>query len=630
MAADGEGTEATRGSLRKVITVRHAVAIYVSSVLGAGILVIPGLAAKAAGPGSLVASSFLSLASYPFAYTFSRLSARRPESGGIYSFAKEAFGHGMSSMTAWLFVAWVALGAPAITLAAGTYLAYAFPISGPEVFLVAAAILALAYGINLRGIRFSGRVQVAAVTIMVSILALGVAASSPNVRASNFTPFLPDGFAAIGVASALIVWSYLGYENVSNIAEEFKDPRRDFGRSVTISVLLISALYMAVAITVVGTGSYTAGGGVTPFAELMTSVFGSYGGAVVSVFAVVIIFSTVNAYTAGMGRVVYAAAIDGNLPRFLARIDPKTGVPRRALLALLALVLADLVFYYLSGFDLESAFLATSGAAVMTYVVGSAAGIRLLKGRGASRALPWVSLLISLALIPFIGPLLLASVPVAGLGFAYGFFRRLRGPGSPPERLPPLSVLVGPRKSSFPALSQPPQGIGPALLSKRAGAREPHAFEEAWGSGPEQRCGAPPLDRIRLHRFRLPLHGFQRLLDREPGDAGAPVSRGNEKAGYPPGVLGRRNVQPLPVDPWKLLPGAELAPADGVLPAIDQGPMCPSLHGQCPLCGLVLVVLPVVEAPGPVIVHAPAPSPDPSVGGEEAIEVGPSLRGKVL
>ena len=422
-----EGSHPTEGpemSFRKIITVRHAVAIYVSSVLGAGILVIPGLAARTAGAGSLLAWALVSLASYPFAFTFSRLSARNPTSGGIYAFATEAFGHGVSSMTAWLFVAWVALGAPAITLAAGTYLAYAFPISGPEIYAVAAGILLLAYGINLRGIRLSGRVQVAIVTLMVAIMALGVAASSPGVMASNFVPLFPDGVLSVGVASALIVWSYFGYENVSNIAEEFKDPKRDFGRSVTVSVILISALYMAVAFTVVGTGAYRSGGGVTPFADMMSKVFGSYGGVVVSLFAVLIIFSTVNAYTAGMGRVVYAAASDGNLPRFLARIDPETGVPRRALVALLVMILVSLTVYYLVGIDLQSAFLATSGVAVLTYVVGSASGMRLLKGRGREKVLPILSLGTSLVLLPFIGPLLVASIPVAGLGFAYGRLRK--------------------------------------------------------------------------------------------------------------------------------------------------------------------------------------------------------------
>lgn len=419
------------GSLRKVITVRHAVAIYVSSVLGAGILVIPGLAARAAGPGSLIAWAFLALASYPFAYTFSSLSARRPESGGIYSFTKEAFGHGTSTMTAWLFVAWVVLGAPAITLAAGTYLAYAFPISGPGVFLVAAGILTAAYGVNLKGIRLSGRVQVVVVAVMIGVLALAVAASSPGIKPGNFTPLLPDGIASVGVASALIVWSFLGYENVSNIAEEFKDPKRDFGRSVTISVALIGALYMAVAITVVGSGAYAAGAGVTPFAEMMANVFGPYGGAAVSILAVVIIFSTVNAYTAGMGRVVYAAAQDGNLPRVLARVDTKSGVPRRALIFLYVMIMVGLVVYYAAGVDIQSAFLATSGAAVLTYVAGSASGVKLLKAEGAWKLLPWLSLVISVILLPFIGPQLVASLPIAVLGFAYG---RLRSrPLIPPQ-----------------------------------------------------------------------------------------------------------------------------------------------------------------------------------------------------
>ena len=429
--AEARPQGAPGGSLRKEITVRHAVAIYVSSVLGAGILVTPGLAARAAGPGSLLAWGLLAVASYPFAYTFSSLSARRPESGGIYSFAKEAFGHGASTMTAWLFVAWVVLGAPAITLAAGTYLAYAFPISGVGVFLVALAILALAYGVNLRGIRLSGRVQVVVVVVMVGILTLGAAASAPSVKPGNFTPLLPNGIASVGVASALVVWSFLGYENVSNVAEEFKDPKRDFGRSVTISVVLIGALYMAVAAAVVGTGSFTAGGGVTPFAAMMSNAFGTYGGTVVSILAVVIIFSTVNAYTAGMGRVVYAAALDGNLPRFLGRVDPKTGVPRRALLALFLLIVAALVVYYAASVDIESAFLATSGAAVLTYVVGSASGVKLLRAGRARAALPWASLGISVVILPFIGPPLAASVPVAILGFLYGRLRSRRAAGRP-------------------------------------------------------------------------------------------------------------------------------------------------------------------------------------------------------
>jgi len=86
--------------------------------------------------------------------------------------------------------------------------------------------------------------------------------------------------------------------------------------------------------------------------------------------------------------------------------------------------MVSLTIYYLAGIDVQSAFLATSGVAVLTYVVGSASGIRLLKGKGREMVLPIISLGTSLVLLPFIGPLLVASIPVAGLGFAYGRFRK--------------------------------------------------------------------------------------------------------------------------------------------------------------------------------------------------------------
>lgn len=415
--------------LRRVITLRHAVALYTSSVLGAGILVTPGLSARIAGPSSLLAWFLLSVASYPFAYTFASLSARRPESGGIYSFAREAFGSRMATMVAWLFVAWGAFGAPAITLAAGYYLAFAFPLSRPEIFVTAGAVLLVPFVINYRGIRLSARVQLATVALIVFLLMAAVVASLGRIQGSNFSPLFPNGVTQMGVAAALIFWSYLGYENVSNVAGEFKDPKRDFQKSVLISVLLIGALYMAVAFVTIGTGDYRAGSGVTPFALMMDNVFGVYGGAVASLTAVFIIFGAVNAYTAGMARVAYAAASDGSFPRLIGTVDPRSGVPRRAMLALVILNFVSLIAFYLLQLDIQTGFLATSGAAILCYVIGSAAGIKLLKESGYRKILPWISLSVSLVVLPFIGLPLLASFTVGGVGLAYGIvsFRRRSG-----------------------------------------------------------------------------------------------------------------------------------------------------------------------------------------------------------
>jgi hypothetical protein len=91
------------------------------------------------------------------------------------------------------------------------------------------------------------------------------------------------------------------------------------------------------------------------------------------------------------------------------------------------LVLLSLVAFYILDVDFVSAFLMASGAAVFTYVIGSAAGIRLLKERGMRRMLPWISLVVSVALLPFIGTLLVASLAIVGVGLLVSWTLSRRG-----------------------------------------------------------------------------------------------------------------------------------------------------------------------------------------------------------
>src|SRR2546428_24183 len=299
---------------------------------------------------------------------------------------------------------------------------YVSSLLGSGIFVVACVVTCV-------GLRFPGRVHLAAVAAILVALVIAVVASAPRVRPANYTPFLPSGLGSIGTAAALIVWSYLGYENTSNVAEEFRNPERDFHRSVVISVFLISGLYLAIAVVTVGTGAYMVGGGATPFAAIMSDAFGSHGGAIVALLAVFVTFGTVNAYVAGMARVYYAAARDGVFPKMLAAVDRRTGAPHHSLVFLIVLVLLSLLAFYILAVDFVSAFLMASGAAILTYVIGSIAGIRLLKERGMRRALPWISLAVSVSLLPFIGSLLAASVAIAGVGLliSWALSRRRTG-----------------------------------------------------------------------------------------------------------------------------------------------------------------------------------------------------------
>ncbi len=421
------GSSSPHSGFRRVLRTPQAIAIYVSSVLGSGILVLPGLAARIAGPASLVAWALLAAASVPFAWTFASLSARRPAAGGIYAFARDAFGRELATVTGWLFALWQVVGAPAVALIAASYLAYAFPLDRPESFVLGFALVALAFLINLRGIVLSSRVQVAVLAAIVLLLVAAVAVAGPRVRPSQFTPFLPGGPLSVGVAAALIFWSFLGYENVSNVAEEFADPRRDLPRSVGASLALVGGLYFAVAFVTVGTGAYRAGGGVAPFAALLADVFGPYAAAGTAVLAAGVVFAVLNAYTAGLARVTYATARDGGLPRGLSHLNPVSRVPDRALWALFLGSAVVFGVYYVADVGLTTALLVASGAAIVVYVLGTAAAWRLFR---RMRPVPQglvvtagVACGISVAVAPFLGIYLAVSLAVGAAAFAFAHFR---------------------------------------------------------------------------------------------------------------------------------------------------------------------------------------------------------------
>ncbi|MDE3058154.1 MAG: amino acid permease, partial [Bacteroidota bacterium] len=262
------------------------------------------------------------------------------------------------------------------------------------------------------------------VIAIVALLLGAVLFSAGSVKPQNFSPFFPNGFFPVGTAAALIFWSYLGYENVSNVAEEFRDPQRDFRRSIILSVVLIGVLYIAVAIVSIGTLAYEAGGSVAPFAAIFSNLLGSYGAAGTAVLALFIIFGTANAYTAGMSRVIFAAARDGGFPKVLEHINPATGVPHRSLVALSGCALCMLFVYYFFDVDLATALLIPSGAAILIYIIGSAAGIKLLRAQKGGKIFPWISLLMSLAILPFVGPVALAAIFTVAAGLIYGWLSR--------------------------------------------------------------------------------------------------------------------------------------------------------------------------------------------------------------
>src|SRR5919108_3905470 len=249
----------TRQELRRSIGLRAAVALYCGAVLGSGILVLPGTAAETAGPASLVAWLLLGVLSIPLAATFAALARRDPVAGGFSAYIVRAFGPHVGRVAGWLFLAQVPTGATFVTLLAASYLGAPFGVGRDGSFAIAAAVLVLAYALNLLGLRLAGAVQFAATAGVLVLVGVVVIAAAPRVSGSAFVPFAPFGWSAVGVAATQLFWAFVGWEAITPLAQEFRDPARDVRRASFLSVGIVAVIYLSLAAVTVGTHSYGAG-----------------------------------------------------------------------------------------------------------------------------------------------------------------------------------------------------------------------------------------------------------------------------------------------------------------------------------------------------------------------------------
>ena len=220
-------------------------ALYVASVLGTGILLLPTLAARAAGPASLVAVAAVLLASVPLAAAFAALATRHPDSGGVATYVRLALGPTAARMTGYWFFFGVCVGAPVVALLGAQYVVAMLGGAQWHVYLVGAAFLVPPLVTNAVGLRLAGPVQLALTGALVVLVVGVVLVSLPAADPANLVPFAPHGWAGVGAAASLYVWAFAGWEAVTHLAGEFRDPRRTIPRATAIALVVVGVAYLA-------------------------------------------------------------------------------------------------------------------------------------------------------------------------------------------------------------------------------------------------------------------------------------------------------------------------------------------------------------------------------------------------
>ncbi|HEY7983933.1 MAG TPA: APC family permease [Ktedonobacterales bacterium] len=415
-------------TLRKHLSVTDGFVLYTSAVLGQSLIVLPSIAARHAGPWSILVWAALAAVSYPLARIMAELGARYPSAGGVIAFIGRGLGQRTGWLTGTLYLAAIVVGMPATALIFSGYLGTLVPLSTPQRFLVAAALVAVLAAGNWFDVSRVMRLQRWGFFICLAAVTVTLLLALPHVAPARLVDVRGYDLGGVAATGLICFFAFVGWENAAFSGEEFADPRALI-RALGLAVATVGALFVLLGVTVVGALSRaTLAVSDASLAELARVALGELGRRGAAALALVLLLLFMFTWARSATRLVYALAREGQLPGALARVDAASGAPRRAVLALGAAWGLALAAQLAFAIPVETYIQLSSGNFLLTYVLIVATAWRLLALRRWLVALVVSSVAIGLLVLAGWQSLWYALATAALFAAATGARRLRAGP----------------------------------------------------------------------------------------------------------------------------------------------------------------------------------------------------------
>jgi len=364
--------------LRRVLGPVQLTLLGIGAIIGAGIFATIGTAAAGdavrpgAGPALMLSFVITAIACGFTALCYAEFASLVPNSGSAYTYAYTTLGEIVAWIIGWDLIIEYAVGNIAVAISWANYCktllagfgimipdwlsmdyrtaakivdaAGVFPVyrNAPHVFgipiifnLPAVLIVTIITGILVWGIRESARFNAIMVGIKILVLTFFIVVGWSWMRPENWTPFAPNGWAGISAGAAIVFFAYIGFDAVSTVAEETKDPQRTLPVGILASLVICTIFYVLVAAVFTGLISYTdlratlATEQAEPLTIALAHASPDLGWAVG-----IVAFGSVVAHTAvllvfqlGQPRIFFAMSRDGLLPPIFRAVHPRFRTP---------------------------------------------------------------------------------------------------------------------------------------------------------------------------------------------------------------------------------------------------------------------------------------------------------------
>ena len=372
------GGEASAHKLSKSLGPFSIMAMGIGAIIGAGIFVLTGTAAaQYAGPSIMLSFVLGGVACGFVGLCYAELAAMLPVSGSCYTYTYATLGEVFAWMIGWDLVLEYAMGAatvavgwsgyvvsilknigivvpPQFAAAPGTEVTLADGSTATAIInLPAPLIIAALTAMLVLGTKESARLNNIMVAIKLAVVVAFIAVGAFFVSTANWHPFIPDntgefghfGYSGILRGSAVVFFAFIGFDAVSCAAQEARDPQRDMPIGILGSLVVCTALYIAVAAVLTGLVPYADLNVSDPIAKGVDVIGATWFAILVKIGALTGLTTVILVLLYGQSRIFFTMSEDGLLPRLFAQVHPTLNTPYRSqiMIGVIVAIVAALV-----------------------------------------------------------------------------------------------------------------------------------------------------------------------------------------------------------------------------------------------------------------------------------------------
>lgn len=346
--------------LKRALSATNLVFIGIGCIVGTGIFVITGTAAaQYAGPALSISFVISAIVCMFVALCYTEFASMIPISGSAYSYAYTTVGELLAWFIGWNLVLEYIFGASLVAVGwsgyvvsflkdfgivipaelcnapltfKGGWIATGAILNLPSVFIVTLITTILVFGIR-ESVRFNNIIVVIKIAVILLFIGFGISFINPE----NYVPFIPEntgepghfGWSGIFRAAGIIFLAFVGFDAVSTVAQESKNPQRDMPIGILGSLVIVTILYISVSLVLTGMVNYKFLNVPDPIAVGIDHAGETLFrlrpiikiGAIAGMSSVILVLLT------GMPRILYSMSIDGLLPPVFGKIHKKYRTP---------------------------------------------------------------------------------------------------------------------------------------------------------------------------------------------------------------------------------------------------------------------------------------------------------------